>query len=62
MQKLEDTVNAALMKALFKEDQFEELLTEAPQIAQMRKATTRMMSRLLKAQNALDRVRDMPAA
>eukprot|EP00672_Neobodo_designis_P019623 CAMPEP_0174843930 /NCGR_PEP_ID=MMETSP1114-20130205/10813_1 /TAXON_ID=312471 /ORGANISM="Neobodo designis, Strain CCAP 1951/1" /LENGTH=800 /DNA_ID=CAMNT_0016078161 /DNA_START=55 /DNA_END=2455 /DNA_ORIENTATION=+ len=62
VQKLEDSINAALMKSLFKEDLFDDLLTEAPQIAQMRKATTRMMTRLLKAQNALDRVRDMPAA
>jgi len=61
VQKLEDNVNAALMKALFKEELFEELLAEAPQIAALRKGTMRMMQSLTKAQAALDRVRDMPA-
>jgi dynamin 1-like protein len=60
VQKLEDMINAALMKALFKEELFEELLAEAPQIAAQRKATLRMMNALGKAQGALDKVRDMP--
>jgi dynamin 1-like protein len=61
VRKLEDTIAGELTKKLYKEDQFETLLAEAPHIAQARKATTRMMTRLVMAQAALDRVRDMPA-
>jgi dynamin 1-like protein len=61
VQKLQDTIAGVLTKALYK-DQFELLLAEAPHIAQARKATTRMMTRLVMAQAALDRVRDMPTA
>ena len=60
IQKFIDDLYPRLMKTLFKESEFEALLAENPQVATMRKATTKMMLCLQKAQQALDSVRDIP--
>jgi dynamin 1-like protein len=61
VQRMMAEITTRLMKNLFKESLFEDLLSESPQVANMRKATTKMMACLLKAQEALDRVRDVSA-
>jgi len=58
IQKLRMEMDAALVKELYKEEIFTELLSESPDIASQRKGVSNMMRALQKAQAALAKVRD----
>lgn len=58
IQKLRMEMDAQLVKELYKENMFTELLSESPDIASQRKGVTNMMLALQKAQAALTKVRD----
>jgi hypothetical protein len=46
------------VEKLYREDMFEELLAESPEIAQRRKATREMVNMLKRAREILNEVRD----
>lgn len=58
IQKLRMEMDAALVKELYKDNLFTELLSESPDIASQRKGVANMYRCLLKAQTALAKVRD----
>ena len=53
-----DTINHELVQALYKEDLFDELLSESPAIAQRRAACKSMLDVLNRARDILNEVRE----
>lgn len=58
VNKSKVVIHNRLVEKLYKEDIFEELLSESPEIASRRKATKEMVEMLKRAREILNEVRD----